>query len=73
MAEYVLGIVPKGTHDWNKFINPLDLINKCEKAGMELIHLQGAEYELLRNEMKYSKNTEINYLVSFRNKKEPKK
>lgn len=67
-AEYVLGLVPKGTHDWKKFINPLDLINKCERSGLELIHMQGAEYDPIFNTMKYSKNTDINYLISFRNK-----
>ena len=68
VAEYILGLVPKGTHDWEKFINPMDLISRCERNGLELIHLQGAEYDLLKNEMKYSKNLDINYLVSFRNK-----
>ena len=69
-AEYILRIVPTGTHDWNKFIEPMNLIKKCESFGVELINLQGAEYNLLKNEMKYSKNTDINYMVSFRNKSE---
>ncbi len=63
-----MGIVPKGTHDWNKFINPYELIKICERNGLELIHLQGAEYDYCRNEMKYSKNLDINYIIAFRNK-----
>ena len=73
VAEYILGLVTKGTHDWEKFINPMDLINRSERNGLELIHLQGVEYDVLRNAMKYSKNTDINYLVSFRRKREMKK
>lgn len=67
-AEYVLNIVPQGTHDWNKFIEPMSLIKKCEEIGFSLIHLQGAEYDILHNEMKFSKSTDINYLVAFRKK-----
>ena len=67
-AEYLLGIVPKGTHDWNKFIDPMKLIKDAEGLGLELIHLQGTEYDLIRNKMKYSKSTDVTYLIAFRNK-----
>lgn len=68
MAEYIINIVPKGTHDWNKFIEPSNLIEKCEQNGFDLIHLQGAEYDYFRNEMKFSMKNDVNYMVSFRKK-----
>ena len=53
LAEEVLGFVPKGTHDWNKFINPDDLHVMVEEAGCKVIKIQGTMYEPLTNQMIY--------------------
>lgn len=67
-AEYILGIVPKGTHDWNKFVHPMNLVKEANILGLELVDLQGTEYDPIRNKMNYTKGTDITYLIAFRKK-----
>jgi 2-polyprenyl-6-hydroxyphenyl methylase/3-demethylubiquinone-9 3-methyltransferase len=43
-AEYVLGLLPKGTHDYAKFIKPSELVNFTREAGLELADLRGMDY-----------------------------
>lgn len=63
-AEHILKWVPKGTHDWNKFISPLELQNLL--PNLTLINLKGMKYNPFKNEWHLSTNTEINYIASFK-------
>ena len=65
-AEYVLRWLPIGTHDWNMFIKPDDLINICKRNFLRLEELKGVEYNLITNEWKLSNNSSVNYMARFK-------
>ncbi len=47
-AEYVLKWLPIGTHDWNKFVKPKDLIFTAKKNNLELIKTEGVSFNILK-------------------------
>ena len=64
-AERVLGLVPPGTHDWNKFIKPAELESALAVAGFKRISLAGIVFSPLSGEWKLSRtDMQVNYLVS---------
>ena len=65
-AEYVLRWLPIGTHDWNMFVKPDDLINICKRNFLRLEELKGVEYNLITNEWKLSNNSSVNYMARFK-------
>ena len=65
-AEYLLDLVPKGTHDWQKFITPAELAKMCRSAGLAIIDTCGLEYNPLTKIYKLSNKTEVNYMVACR-------
>ena len=65
-AEYVLRWLPIGTHDWNMFIKPDDLINICKNNFLRLEELKGVEYNLISDEWKLSNNSAVNYMARFK-------
>jgi len=64
-AEYVLKWLPIGTHDWEKFIKPNDLIDISKKNNLLLKKLDGMEFNILDNNWKVTKDTSVNYIVKF--------
>ena len=64
-AEYLLKWLPIGTHDWNKFIKPDDLINICKKNSLNLNNLIGVKFDVLKNEWIVSEDSSVNYLAQF--------
>jgi len=64
IAEYVLGFLPKGTHDWNKFLTPEDIYAMLLKNNFEIIESVGINYKVLSDKWVKSKNMEANYIVS---------
>ena len=64
-AEYILKWLPIGTHDWNKFLKPNDLINICEKNSLNLNNLIGVKFDILKNEWIVSEDSSVNYLAQF--------
>lgn len=65
-AEYLTGMIPRGTHDWNKFIRPSELASWLRAAGLELIEQQGLHYNPLSREFRLAPGVEVNYLVAAR-------
>ena len=65
-AEYVLGWVPKGTHQWEKFITPAELEDAIEDAGLMAQARAGVVFQPLRNRWSVSRDTDINYMMSAR-------
>ena len=65
-AEYVLNFVPKGTHDWQKFITPAELARMCRQAGLDVIDSKGLKYNLLTKQYLISDNTDVNYMIACR-------
>jgi 2-polyprenyl-6-hydroxyphenyl methylase / 3-demethylubiquinone-9 3-methyltransferase len=62
-AEYVLGWLPAGTHDWNRFVRPDEMIQHLSDAGLSLKRLQGVFFDPLRWEWGLSSDTDVNYMV----------
>jgi len=65
-AEYILKWLPIGTHDWEKFVKPNDLIKISEKNSLSLKKLDGMKFNLLDNSWKISKDTSVNYIVKLK-------
>lgn len=63
-AEYVLRLLPVGTHDWKKFIRPTELDGMARQAGLRLLDLKGLSYHPPR--WQESHDTSINYIALFR-------
>ena len=64
-AEYILKWLPIGTHDWNKFVKPDDLINICKKNSLTLNDLIGVKFNVLKDEWIVSEDSSVNYLAQF--------
>ena len=62
-AEYVLGWVPKGTHQHNKFIHPAELLQMTDQVGLEATHMTGMHYLPWRGFYLDSSNVDVNYIV----------
>jgi 2-polyprenyl-6-hydroxyphenyl methylase/3-demethylubiquinone-9 3-methyltransferase len=63
-AEYLLGLVPKGTHDFNKFIKPSELLNMSERYGLIPRKMTGLHYNPLNKSYFLSdRNVDVNYIV----------
>ncbi len=62
-AEYVLRWLPPGTHDWNRFVRPDELIAHLGAAGLSVSHLQGVAFDPMRWEWRLSSDTDVNYLA----------
>jgi 2-polyprenyl-6-hydroxyphenyl methylase/3-demethylubiquinone-9 3-methyltransferase len=65
-AEYIARILPRGTHEYLKFIRPSELARWGREAGLELIDLTGITYNPLTRSFRLSSNTDINYLGHFK-------
>ena len=64
-AEYILKWLPIGTHDWEKFVKPEDLINISKKNNLSLKKLDGMQFNILDKSWKISRDTSVNYIVKF--------
>lgn len=65
-AEYVLKMLPKGTHDYAKFITPAELSQSIRAAGLELLSLRGMSYNPLTKIYSLNSNVSVNYLAACR-------
>ena len=65
-AEYILRWLPIGTHDWNMFVKPTDLIKICKKNSLYLDQILGVKYDVLTGDWKLSKDNDVNYMVRFK-------
>jgi 2-polyprenyl-6-hydroxyphenyl methylase/3-demethylubiquinone-9 3-methyltransferase len=62
-AEYVLGWLPKGTHDWNKFVTPAELKLAAIANGLTVADLSGLAYNPLSDVWRRSSDTDVNYVM----------
>ena len=65
-AEYILKWLPRGTHDWDKFVKPEDLIKISKSNNLRLEKLNGMEFNLLTNEWNITSDNSINYITKFK-------
>ena len=63
-AEYLLRMLPKGTHDWTKFITPADLSRFARAAGLSVDAMAGLAYNPLTGKYSLSDDTSVNYLMA---------
>ena len=62
-AEYVLGWLPRGTHDWTRFVPPSKLKRSLEEAGLNILKTQGVSFDPLAWDWKLSSDVDVNYMV----------
>jgi 2-polyprenyl-6-hydroxyphenyl methylase / 3-demethylubiquinone-9 3-methyltransferase len=63
-AEYVLGWVPRGTHDWNQFVTPHELAKALRDAGLRIRDETGVLYDPLAGKWRLSHDTDVNYIMA---------
>ncbi|XTZ39675.1 bifunctional 2-polyprenyl-6-hydroxyphenol methylase/3-demethylubiquinol 3-O-methyltransferase UbiG [Salmonella enterica] len=68
-AEYVLRMVPKGTHDVKKFIKPAELLGWIDETELEEQHITGLHYNPLLNQFKLGPGVDVNYMLHTTAKK----
>lgn len=62
-AEYILGWVPRGTHDWKKFLKPHELAGGLRRAGLTLQEVAGVSYSPFDDRWRISRDTGVNYMM----------
>lgn len=62
-AEYVLGLLPRGTHDYARFIRPSELARWLRDCGLELREIAGMSYNPVSREARIGSDVDVNYLV----------
>jgi len=65
-AEYVLKLLPRGTHEYAKFIKPSELARHCRNAGLSTLELIGMSYNPLTKIYSLGTDTDVNYLIHAR-------
>jgi len=66
-AEYVLNLLPRGTHDWSRFVRPAELAAFARRAGADLVEMIGLVYNPLTRTFRLARNdVDVNYLAAFR-------
>ena len=63
-AEYLLDLVPRGTHEYAKMIRPSELAGYCRQAQLDVVHTRGLEYNPLSKRYALSADTSVNYMLA---------
>ena len=63
-AEYILRWLPIGTHEWEKFVEPKDLVSSLKKINFSLENLDGVKFDILRDKWKLSNDKSVNYIAN---------
>ena len=64
-AEYILKLLPKGTHDYEAFLRPSELVAMAKSVGLNLQAMKGIGYRILNQNFYLTSNVSVNYLVYF--------
>ena len=65
-AEYVLGLLPKGTHDYARFMKPSELARLVRAAGLSVAEIAGLAYDPLTRSCRVGRDVDVNYLLHAR-------
>jgi 2-polyprenyl-6-hydroxyphenyl methylase / 3-demethylubiquinone-9 3-methyltransferase len=65
-AEYLLNLLPRGTHDYAKFIKPSELAQFSRNAGLNVTDVTGMSYNPLSREYSLGRDTDVNYMIACR-------
>ncbi|MBV7388913.1 bifunctional 2-polyprenyl-6-hydroxyphenol methylase/3-demethylubiquinol 3-O-methyltransferase UbiG [Pasteurellaceae bacterium TAE3-ERU1] len=67
-AEYILKMLPKGTHDYDKFIKPAELLSWCDDNRLHCVNIQGYHYNPLSGQFWLNGDVSANYIMALRQK-----
>ena len=62
-AEYLLKLLPRGTHDYARFLRPAELARHCRNAGLDVAEIVGMSYQPLAKTYSLGRDTSVNYLI----------
>ncbi len=62
-AEYVMRWLPRGTHDWRKFLRPSELAAAMRAVGLDPIAFEGLRYEPMQDRWRRDRSLDVNYMV----------
>jgi 2-polyprenyl-6-hydroxyphenyl methylase/3-demethylubiquinone-9 3-methyltransferase len=65
-AEYVLNMLPRGTHEYGKFLKPSELARHCRASGLVVDEVTGMSYNPLSKVYSLGKDTSVNYMLACR-------
>ena len=65
-AEYLLNLVPRGTHEYAKMITPAELMRQCRESGLAIDSTRGLHYNPLTQRYWLDANVDVNYMVACR-------
>ena len=65
-AEYVLNLVPRGTHEYARLVRPSELARFCRDAGLDMQQSRGLQYNPISGRYRLSTNTSVNYMLATR-------
>jgi len=65
-AEHIVKLLPKGTHEYAKFLRPSELATWCRDASLDLVATRGLEYNPLSRRYRLSADTSVNYMIACR-------
>jgi 2-polyprenyl-6-hydroxyphenyl methylase/3-demethylubiquinone-9 3-methyltransferase len=68
-AEYVLRVLPRGTHHWRQFVRPEELVAAMEGSSFKQVDLRGMQYNPMRHTARWCRDTSVNYMVVYENAK----
>ena len=64
-AEYILRWLPIGTHEWDKFVKPEELISELKKNDLRLDRLDGMKFNIITDKWSISNDKSVNYIMKF--------
>jgi len=62
-AEYILGWLPRGTHQWKRFVRPSELAGALRGNGVRISELTGVSYDIARDEWRLGRDLSVNYMA----------
>ncbi|UWI83187.1 bifunctional 2-polyprenyl-6-hydroxyphenol methylase/3-demethylubiquinol 3-O-methyltransferase UbiG [Wolbachia endosymbiont of Howardula sp.] len=62
-AEYILKWIPRGTHNWNKFLQPSEITQYFRENDVVIYNMAGIEYNILKNQWHITNNIDVNYIL----------
>jgi 2-polyprenyl-6-hydroxyphenyl methylase/3-demethylubiquinone-9 3-methyltransferase len=65
-AEYILGLLPVGTHQWDKFLKPSEIAVMVEENHAQVMDIQGLTYSVLKKEWSFCDHVDTNYLMCIK-------
>jgi 2-polyprenyl-6-hydroxyphenyl methylase/3-demethylubiquinone-9 3-methyltransferase len=68
-AEYILNLLPRGTHDFDNFIKPSELAQSCRNAGLSVDDLIGMSYNPFSKIYSLGGDTSVNYMIACRDQR----